>query len=117
MNLKIHTFQEPDVLTLRFEGILDETCELPEFQSSINGRLTVDLEKLAMINSLGCRKWIQWIRTLPPSLTVTLKNCSPVVVNQINILSGFIPARAVVESILVPYYCAVCDLDDSTFRT
>jgi len=93
-------------------GMLDERCELPSFPEVVKGHLILDLEGVTLINSLGCRKWTQWMRGLKSEKSVILSRCSPMVVKQINILAGFLSADARIESIYVPYYCEDCGLEE-----
>lgn len=111
MKLHIQVIRNSAGITLKLDGVLDETAELPGFDVSYCGRMIIDLEKLTMINSLGCRKWIHWLKAYPKSIQISLVNCSTVIVNQINILVGFIPPGVTVESIYVPYYCNSCGND------
>ncbi len=112
MKLRTQVVRNSEGMILILDGILDETCELPDFDSDYRGPLLIDMGKLTMINSLGCRKWIQWVRSHPPGVTISLVRCSSVIVNQINILSGFVPPGATVESMYVPYFCAQCGSDE-----
>lgn len=103
---------------LALEGVLDENCQLPEFTEVIPGRLEINLERLTMINSLGCRRWAQWIKTQAKAKGgVTLVKCSPAVVHQVNILAGFLPDHVRVDSFFVPYYCEGCGFEDRVLLT
>ncbi|MBX3021572.1 MAG: hypothetical protein KF799_07835 [Bdellovibrionales bacterium] len=103
---------------LSLEGVLDENCQLPEFPEVIQGELEICLEKLTMINSLGCRKWAHWIRAQAKTKGgVSLVKCSPAIMNQINILAGFLPEYARVDSFYVPYYCEGCGYEDRVLLT
>jgi hypothetical protein len=108
MKLHIQVIRNSEGITLKLDGVLDETAELPAFDLAYCGRMVIDLEKLTMINSLGCRKWIHWLKAYPQGTQISLTKCSPVIVNQINILVGFVPPGVDVESIFVPYYCGDC---------
>lgn len=110
--LTIQVIRNSEGITLRLDGVLDETAELPAFDTSFCGRMTIDLRKLTMINSLGCRKWIHWLKAYPKGTQIFLVNCSSVVVHQINILVGFVPPGVTVESIDVPYFCESCGEDE-----
>ncbi len=111
MKLVVKIEAQGENTTVHLGGILDERCELPVFEAPIKGKLYIDLEKLFMINSLGCRKWVNWIRDIKAEKGIHLTNCSPPVVNQINILAGFIPENVTVDSIFVPYFCEACSVD------
>jgi hypothetical protein len=109
MSFKTEIRQDGKNVSLTFTGILDESAQLPEFSEVIEGKLSIDLKDLSMINSLGCRKWILWIRDKAKARHgVHLYRCSSAMVNQISILHGFLTEDVVVESILVPYTCEEC---------
>ena len=112
MKLHMQVIRNSAGLTLKLDGVLDETAELPAFDLTYCGRMLIDLEKLSMINSLGCRKWIHWLKAYPKGIQISLVNCSSVIVNQINILVGFVPPGITVESIYVPYFCETCGKDE-----
>ena len=109
MKLKTKMTTRGDDVELALGGVLDETAELPELATPIKGRLRILLDDMEMINSLGCRKWVQWIRAIEAGAGIGLAKCSPPVVNQMNILAGFLPEAVRVESLFVPYHCEACD--------
>ncbi len=113
MSLKVHITTEGSDVTIAFEGILDETSRLPELSEPVKGELRLDLEKLTLINSMGIHKWITWMRHRTNMQgSMVLVNCRPVVINQINILRGFLPDYARVDSFFVPYSCENCGFDE-----
>jgi len=118
MGLKVHlTTDGPDV-TIAFEGVLDETSQLPELSDHVKGVLRLDLENLTLINSMGIHKWITWMRQLTNLQGgMILLNCRPVVINQINILRGFLPDYARVDSFFVPYSCENCGFEEKLLLT
>lgn len=111
LTIKITATGKDVYLTL--EGVLDENCQMPEFREPILGKLEIDLENLTMVNSLGCRLWSQWIKgQVQARAGIHLVKCSPAIVNQVNILDGFLPANGQVDSFFVPYYCEGCGHED-----
>ncbi|MGE0525971.1 MAG: hypothetical protein AB7G93_09370 [Bdellovibrionales bacterium] len=108
MSLKTSIWQDGPDVRMALEGVVDENCQLPDFEEEIPGRMLVDLEMLSMINSLGCRKWVDWMRRVRARAGLILQRCSPPVVNQMNILAGFLPKGVIVESFFAPYLCAEC---------
>ncbi|NJL24423.1 MAG: hypothetical protein HC902_04140 [Calothrix sp. SM1_5_4] len=95
-----------------FEGAINEESQLPGF-SEVPGKIFVDLAGVTMINSLGCRKWGHWLKeSVKAGEGIHLIRCSPIMVHQINILAGFLPEGARVESFQVPYHCEACDFEE-----
>ncbi len=93
-----------DTLFLAFEGSVDEDAVFSGIQVESAGKVVLDLEKITSINSCGIREWIKWIKTLPSSASLTYKKCPKVIVDQINMVAGFLPENARVESFYVPYF-------------
>lgn len=96
-------------LVFRFTGVMDENLAFPALAEQPPGRIVCDFDGVTMINSLACRNWVAWVKTLPP---ITLENCPPAVVNQACILVGFLPPSASVASFYVPYYCEPCGREE-----
>ena len=95
---------EGDALILAFQGNIDEDASFQDIQLSGGAKFVVDLEKVNSINSCGIREWIKWIRGAPAGSEITYRKCPKVIVDQINMVSGFLPDNAKVESFYVPYY-------------
>lgn len=90
-----------DCLTLK--GNIDEDANFAA--ATVQGNaVTVDLEGVTAINSVGIREWIKWTKTLPSGCKMTVRNCPKIVVDQINMVLGFLPPGSKVESFFVPYY-------------
>ena len=98
-------------VTISFDGILNEDSTLPDMEKCIHGRLILHLEKLTMINSIGCRTWLDWIKRIQAPEGVVLQNCSPAFIAQVSVLKGFVPQDSKLESFFLPYHCDSCDHD------
>jgi hypothetical protein len=66
--------------------------------------VVIDLEGVTAINSVGIREWIKWIKAIPTSIELSVRKCPKIIVDQINMVAGFLPATTKVESFFVPYY-------------
>lgn len=93
----------PEV-TIKFQGHIDEDATFSGAEVGSVSTLTLDLSEVAAINSCGIREWIKWIRTVPASAKVIYQKCPKVIVDQINMVSGFLPENGKVASFFVPYY-------------
>lgn len=109
LNVKIELSGDDVIVT--FDGMLNEESTVPDLDQDISGRLILKLEKLDMINSIGCRTWLTWIRTLKPKKGIVLERCSPVFIGQVSVLKGFAPPDSTIESFFLPYHCDACDHD------
>lgn len=103
-----------DDIIMRFSGVLDEVFEFPEVAERPKGRLILELAGVTVINSIACRNWVNWIKELPG---IELQECSPAIVNQANILIGFIPPTAKIKSFYVPYFCEPCEHEERILLT
>ncbi len=104
------TPKEGSTLRLEFFGNIDENSRFPAPKNLNTNNLIIDLNNITMINSLGIRAWTRWMKELPAKV-ITLEHCTPPIVQQMNIVSGFLPQKAVIESFYVPFYCDHCDTE------
>ena len=100
------TFQqstENGIACLTLKGAIDEDANFT--QAPVTGTaVVVDLAGVTAINSVGIREWIKWTKTFPAGCKMTVRNCPKIVVDQINMVLGFLPSGTKVESFYVPYY-------------
>lgn len=95
---------EGESTVVSFQGHIDEDASFANVDVSKANKIVVDFEKVSAINSCGIREWIKWIRTAPSGSYIVYRNCPKVIVDQINMVAGFLPENAKVESFYVPYY-------------
>jgi anti-anti-sigma regulatory factor len=99
-------------LIIKLIGKVDESANFgPVPPKKTNQRLILDLEGVTLLNSVGLRSWVLWTRQLDRPEGIFLRNCTPAVVHQMNILEGFLPLSATVESFQVPYHCESCGFE------
>lgn len=91
------------------EGIIDEDADFEKIKSLHMKKFIFDFNKLTMINSCGIREWIKYIREVEGS-DVYYINCPQIVIEQVNMVHGFIRKGIIVESFYAPYYCVSCDV-------
>lgn len=89
--------------TVFLSGSLDEETTLSQGQLQGSTDVVFDFKNLQNINSCGIREWIGWVSPLTTT-KITFRNCPKIIVDQINMIDGFLPKHAVVESFYVPYY-------------
>jgi hypothetical protein len=94
-------------------GDITEAVDFAEL-ARLPGPMRIDLGDVRLINSLGVRGWYQFIRYCEAGgIAITVERCAPVMVSQISMIKGFMGSRTRVASILVPYFCQVCNSDDN----
>jgi anti-anti-sigma regulatory factor len=89
---------------VKLQGHIDEDAQFSNLGLDGAQKVIVDLETVTAINSCGIREWVKWIRTAPSSAQVVYQKCPKVIVDQINMVAGFLPDNGKVESFFVPYY-------------
>lgn len=102
-----------DVVTVELSGYIGENSPLFEVSLHRVSRLIIDMAKVNYINSVGIKNWILWSRNIPDECRLELHNVPPSVVTQINQVAGFLPKKAVLHSIQVPYFCDTCSKEDT----
>lgn len=103
-SFKAEKQQNGEETLVTFAGHIDEDAQFANLDLNGASKVVVDLDGVTAINSCGIREWIKWIRTAPSNATVVYKNCPKVIVDQINMVTGFLPDNGKVESFYVPYY-------------
>ena len=88
---------------VHISGAIDEDIDFSPY--SLSGASSVDFElgQIKSINSCGIREWIKWISTAAGA-PVVYNECPKVIVDQINMVQGFLPSQGKVKSFYVPYF-------------
>jgi hypothetical protein len=102
---KIEKHMQGQTLKLKILGQIDEDAVFEGVGFDGAGEIEIDLEKVAAINSCGIREWVKWIRSAPSNSKFVFHQCPKIIVDQMNMVNGFLPQNAVVDSFFVPYYC------------
>jgi hypothetical protein len=105
MSFNIEQKVEGPKAKIMLKGNIDEDASFAGSDLSNVSDITLDLQEVKAINSCGIREWINWIRTAPAGAQITFENCPKIIVDQINMVAGFLPEKAKVRSFYVPYYC------------
>ena len=101
---KVSKNQEGEAVTFVFEGSIDEDAVFSGLEAAGAQSVSLDLDNVKSINSCGILEWIKWVKTIPGESKITYKKCPKVIVDQINMVAGFLPDNAKVESFYVPYF-------------
>jgi len=101
--------QEDGKSVLVLSGHIDEDANLESLQPTTENEIVIDFGNVTAINSCGIREWIKWLKLMPKEKKVTYVNCPKIIVDQANMVSGFIPDNGSIKSFFVPYYCESTD--------
>jgi hypothetical protein len=104
MAFNISTSKDGQKLVVTMKGSVDEDAVFQSVDAAGCTTILLDLNEITAINSVGIREWIKWNKTFPAGVGVAVKNCPKIMVDQINMVAGFLPDGTVVESFFVPYY-------------
>ncbi len=104
MAFTMNKTQEGANVVVHLSGNVDEDSNFQAIDGGTASSIILDLEKITAINSVGIREWIKWIKEFPPTVQLSLRKCPKIIVDQVNMVAGFLPAGAKIESFFVPYY-------------
>ncbi len=88
---------------IELHGVLDEDVNFTEVNLLDPQDIVVNFENVQSINSCGIREWIRWLMRYGAS-NITYEKCPKIIVDQINMVDGFLPNNGTVNSFFVPYY-------------
>ena len=93
-------------------GLMDEDMDLSKIASINEEKLFIDFNDVTGINSCGIRDWITFLNELPDSISIVYINCPQVIIEQMNMVKGFVPEGAAIESFYAPFFCESCDNEE-----
>ncbi len=89
-------------------GIIDENADLAPLAALGERPVEVAMRGVRRINSFGVRAWIDAVRKIPQSARLQFVQCPPPVVDQCNMVAGFLGHGKLV-SFFAPMVCTECD--------
>ena len=101
--LEIKIDKTDTVFKIYLLGVVDEEVDFGSYSLSGASSVEMHLDKIKGINSCGIREWIRWIGTAGTA-DIKYSGCPKIIVDQINMVRGFLPDHAKVLSFYVPYY-------------
>lgn len=105
--LDIQKEQKGSVLVVRLSGSVEEGAGFERIGAT-GGEIHVYCKGISRINSIGIKAWIKYFDGLRAAgANLKFFECSPAIVDQVNMLSNFVP-KGSVESVAVPYACGGC---------
>jgi anti-anti-sigma regulatory factor len=105
---------EDSKIRIKLSGSMDEHSDYSKVPMDFTHEVIFDFDDIDHINSTGIKHWVQWITKVQdsnPELKFTFINCPKPIVDQINMVDGFLPINSKVKSFKVPYFCETCDKD------
>jgi anti-anti-sigma regulatory factor len=108
--LSINIKEEEGSQRIEFTGPIDEDSSFDEI-SNLSSSVIFDFENVTLINSCGIREWVKFIEGLDESISFSYVNCRQIIIEQINMVKGFIREGSRVDSFYAPFYCESCDTE------
>jgi anti-anti-sigma regulatory factor len=106
--LNIVKFQKENVLLVRLSGSIEEGVDFAQLIGPFQQELIISCKEIHRINSAGVKLWITYFQKLATEgKRFRLIECSPAIVEQINLISNFV-CGAKIESIYLPFACPSC---------
>ena len=101
------------------EGPISEKTEIFDQQipNALGSEIKVNMDKVTFINSIGVKNWINWTMKIPRTVKFTLEKCPYVIINQVNMVHGFVPEHATIESFVAPFICNSCQFEKPLMAT
>ena len=98
----------PNACKIVLSGYLNELAVLPPMKKDQN--LAIDLDAVVGINSIGTRKWCQWIAECSSLFDkITLDNCPVIFVKTFNQIADSLSEKCTVNSVKIPFYSEAID--------
>lgn len=97
-----------DEAYISLEGVIDEDANFDKIKALSLKNYIFDFNNVVMINSCGIREWIKYLQGLDGA-NIKYLNCPQIIIEQVNMVHGFIRKGIMVDSFYAPYFCAQCD--------
>jgi hypothetical protein len=107
--LRIEVRPGASVTRVTITGTVDEHADFAALEA-VSGKVEMNLAKIRRFNSVGVRFWIDAMRGLVARGSVTYYDISRAVVEQLNMIRGFLASGAV-RSFHAPMRCERCDVE------
>lgn len=109
-SLSIQVQNNNDHVVVTLIGRIDEDAHFQDILAQKKTKYIFDFNGVNLINSCGVREWIGLLSQLPSGAAVVYRQCPQVMVEQMNMVQGFLPLGATIESFYAPYFDP--DLDE-----
>jgi DNA-directed RNA polymerase subunit RPC12/RpoP len=96
------------VANITLIGQINEDSQFETILAVGENKIVFNFDQVDSINSCGIRDWIKMLGELGDK-EVTYKNCRQIIIEQMNMVHGFIKEGATVESFYAPYFCENCE--------
>lgn len=97
-----------DTAAITFDGVINEDSNFEKIRNLKLKKYIFNFDKIHLINSCGIRDWIKYLSELNDA-EIIYENCPQIIIEQINMVHGFITSKTNITSFYAPYFCDNCD--------
>lgn len=106
--INVQKEQKGNVLVVKISGSIEESANFDQLIGPPVGEMAINCKDIPRINSVGVKSWIKYFQSCQAKGSkLSFFECSPAIVEQINLISNF-TCGGKVESIYLPFACANC---------
>lgn len=103
-SLSINIAKDSTNVLVTLGGRIDEDAHFDEILASSGESFIFDFSNVNLINSCGVREWINLVNTLVAKAKIIYRQCPQIMIEQMNMVQGFLPSGASIESFYAPYF-------------
>ncbi|MBH47443.1 MAG: hypothetical protein CME71_04665 [Halobacteriovorax sp.] len=103
-SLLINISNDATSTIVTLSGRIDEDSHFDAITSSSADVFIFDFENVTLINSCGVREWINLVNTIIKKSKIIYRHCPQIMIEQMNMVQGFLPEGATIESFYAPYF-------------
>ncbi len=103
-SLEIKVEISGDQALAKLIGQINEDSDLSALENITAKTLILDLKEVSLINSCGIREWVEFQNQHFDFEQVIYENCPQVIIEQMNIVAGFIHKNGKIKSFYAPYF-------------
>lgn len=100
---EINRIEKDDTCIFQLKGSIDEDFDGQILITEKHNKIFIDFNEMTKINSCGIREFIDVIKVCKDK-KIYYVNCPKILIDQINIVKGFITDHSQVLSFYAPYY-------------
>jgi len=102
-NFQVKSQIEGKKINAELSGAINEDASLEQIPSGFE-QYVFDFNNVNLINSCGIRDWIGLLDRLGSNVKITYKRCPQIIIEQINMVKGFIRPNTSIENFYAPYF-------------
>lgn len=103
-SLDIKLREDGQNVYVELSGQINEDSEMQSLENLKAKKLVLNLKNVNHINSCGIREWIEFQKKHFSFEEIEYEECPQVIIEQMNIVAGFIHPNGKITSFFAPYY-------------